>query len=264
METYRQLASLSYLTVLLGGLVWGAREAALRPESLLLLRYPRHRNLWLFAASLIAISAAFAAAAIATGYKAERFWAFVMSSIMGLLAAAACAPGVARLEDSVPRQPINYRIFAAVAVVVIAWSFTSMELMQWLMGLVAGHAVEVKALDDGIGPLFDNAPPLALLSLAALVLVGAIQEEVLFRGALQSNLATTPLGPQGAVVVASLLWALAHGSSYIDPPGLKETQIFGLGLLFGTMRERYGLKASVALHILNNGLVMVLFPFMPK
>lgn len=264
MELYRHAASASYLLLLVGVLFWGARETALRPESLLLLKLPRHRLLWLPTIVLIAMAAVLAAAAVATGFAQPRFASFILAVMMGTLVAAAAAPGVARLEDSAPRLPIDPRIFAVVAAAMLAWSFFSMPMMARLIGLVVGHPVEVKALDDGIGPLFASAPPLAYVSLAALVLAGAIQEEVVFRGALQGSLANTRLGPQGAVVVASLLFAFAHGAAYVDPPGMKEAQIFGLGLIFGTVRERHGLRGAAALHLLNNGLVIVLNPFLQQ
>ena len=92
-------------------------------------------------------------------------------------------------------------------------------------------------------------------------LVGAVVEEVLFRGALQGNLSGSRVGPAGAILITSLVWALGHGATYVQPPGIKETQIFGLGLIFGIMRERHGLRGSLALHLLNNGLVVLLHPF---
>lgn len=83
------------------------------------------------------------------------------------------------------------------------------------------------------------------------ILMAAPIEEILFRLTIQGRLevwarergwsAVVP------VVVTSFLWSLGH-AGVVDPAGVKEIQIFLLGLLFGWTRRRWGIAGAIVAH----------------
>src|SRR5262249_31582497 len=74
------------------------------------------------------------------------------------------------------------------------------------------------------------------LVLIAVVVAAPITEELLFRGFLMRGWAASWLGPIGAVVLTSAIWAVIH----IQYDWIVVGQIFILGLLFGYFRLRTG------------------------
>ena len=86
--------------------------------------------------------------------------------------------------------------------------------------------------------------------LAARLLIAPIFEERLFRGYVLSRL--LPYGDGGALLVSSLLFALAHGSVWQLLP------TFTSGLVLGIAALRHGLGVSICLHAINNLLAVVL------
>src|SRR5262249_11455714 len=75
--------------------------------------------------------------------------------------------------------------------------------------------------------------PLVLLAVAV---AAPITEESLFRGFLLRGWAASWLGPVGAVVLTSAIWACIH----LQYDWVIVGEIFGLGLLFGYLRLRSG------------------------
>ncbi len=65
-----------------------------------------------------------------------------------------------------------------------------------------------------------------------LVFIGPISEEVLFRGFIYGGLAQSAIGPVGAIVISSAVWAVAH----LQYTWLIIAIIFMYGVVFGIMR----------------------------
>jgi membrane protease YdiL (CAAX protease family) len=81
------------------------------------------------------------------------------------------------------------------------------------------------------------------------VLFTPISEEILFRGFLYRGLAQSGVGPAGAILATSAVFALVHGD------GGMMIWHFSCGSLFGILRWRTGsLTAPIAAHIFGNGL----------
>jgi len=107
---------------------------------------------------------------------------------------------------------------------------------------------------DSVVPLVNSGNPLDLLSLLLVTSVLApILEESLFRGFLLTSL-TRYMPNSGAVVISSLVFALAHFTPKDAP------QLFALGLVLGTLYTRTrNLLTPVMVHALWNSGVLLLF-----
>jgi membrane protease YdiL (CAAX protease family) len=89
----------------------------------------------------------------------------------------------------------------------------------------------------------------------ALVVFGPVFEELFIRGFLFMGFVKSRLGPVGAVILTTLVWAALHFQY-----GIYEIVIiFFLGLILGVVRYKTGsLWASVIIHALNNLLAVLL------
>jgi len=96
-------------------------------------------------------------------------------------------------------------------------------------------------------------PPVALMA--------APLEEVIFRLGIQRYLerllAGWRRGGWWAIAITAAIWAVGH-SAYVRPHGVKELQIFVLGVVLGWMRVRYGIGAAIAAHLALNAASMAL------
>lgn len=103
------------------------------------------------------------------------------------------------------------------------------------------------------------ASPEARALLWPLALMAAPIEEVIFRGGVQGFgekfLAARGMARWPAVAVASLLWAVGHAGA-MEPAGIKEAQIFAIGLVLGWLRMRAGLRGAILAHLALNGLLV--------
>lgn len=90
--------------------------------------------------------------------------------------------------------------------------------------------------------------------------VGPVAEEVIYRGHLQTGLATF-VGPRAAILWSAFLFALTHVTSgwvLFVPIGL-------LGLLFGWLRQRSGgLLAPILAHVAHNSLTVAFVSASPR
>lgn len=94
----------------------------------------------------------------------------------------------------------------------------------------------------------------------ALIVAGPVFEEVFFRGFLYRGLAESKLGPPGAILFTSAVWAGIH--LQYDAYGM--AGIFVAGLILGWARERTGsLVPPLAMHSLMNLLATVEAAFLP-
>ena len=89
----------------------------------------------------------------------------------------------------------------------------------------------------------------------AVIVVGPVFEEVLFRGFLFEGLRYSRIGVIGAVIVTSLVWAVSH----LQYGLFQIAWIFVFGVILGIMRYSTGsLWAPTIMHVSNN-LIAVLF-----
>jgi len=98
----------------------------------------------------------------------------------------------------------------------------------------------------------------ALIILLA-VIFAPIAEELLFRGWIQTSL-TAQFGPRPAIMASSILFAFAH----YEKTHLYALVVLPIGLALGVLRERDGLKASIALHACFNGAASLLALATPR
>ena len=130
------------------------------------------------------------------------------------------------------------------------------ELFTWLFVLILttfsfellSRFLNRQVVSEEMITAFKTARSLPLFC-AAVVIIGPLFEEILFRGFAFEGLRTSSLGPIGAVMITSLLWSVIHFQ--YDWYGM--LNIFILGLVFGITRLKTGsLIITIAIHWLNN------------
>ena len=95
-------------------------------------------------------------------------------------------------------------------------------------------------------------PILFALALPSVVLAAPLTEEIMFRGALFSGIASSRLGRTGAVLITSALWAMAHATG---APWLFVGVLFMMGIALGLLLLRFGsLWVTIACHASWNAL----------
>jgi len=83
----------------------------------------------------------------------------------------------------------------------------------------------------------------------AVVIIGPVTEEIVFRGFLFRGLSASFLGVGGTLIATSVAWALMH----LQYPWLIIAQIFLIGLLLGWLRWASGSTLlTISLHVLAN------------
>jgi uncharacterized protein len=95
-------------------------------------------------------------------------------------------------------------------------------------------------------------PYLFALALPSVILAAPLTEEIMFRGALFSGIASSRLGRTGAVLITAALWALAHAAG---APWLFIGVLFMMGIALGLLLLRFGsLWVTIACHASWNAL----------
>jgi uncharacterized protein len=95
-------------------------------------------------------------------------------------------------------------------------------------------------------------PILFAIALPSVVLAAPLTEEIMFRGALFSGIASSRLGRTGAVLITAALWALAHATG---APWLFVGVLFMMGIALGLLLLRFGsLWVTIACHASWNAL----------
>lgn len=117
-------------------------------------------------------------------------------------------------------------------------------LLALLLQFLTGKVSVMPPLIPPIGPVES-----ALYFLQAAILP-AFLEELLFRGAIMQSL--RPFGDRFALVVSSLLFALAHGNLVQAPNAMLSGLVLGYFALYAG-----SLFPSILMHFVNNGLVAV-------
>ncbi|HKK50875.1 MAG TPA: CPBP family glutamic-type intramembrane protease [Myxococcota bacterium] len=177
---------------------------------------------------------------------------FLISTPLVVLFALACTR---RLRD-----PLGYLGFRHMA--------AFLPILPWLVGLLVAYQGLSLALDVFLArrivpPFLETIHataegiwlPLIWLSVCVLA---PLAEEILYRGLVLPAWARSWLGPSGASVAISMLWAISHVQyrlSYM-------IEIFVLGLVLSWLRLRYrSLAPCLALHASNNALAMTISAF---
>ena len=133
-----------------------------------------------------------------------------------------------------------------------------LALVGWILALVGinaggealGRWLGAPEIPESMLIMYQSAV-LRIPLIVALVIVGPLFEEVVFRGFLLPAWANSRVGPWGAVVLSSIAWAAIH-VQYFDQP-LWMALIVVLGILFGAARlVTRGLLLPLLLHALNN------------
>jgi CAAX protease family protein len=170
---------------------------------------------------------------------------FSVSTIVTTLVCTPLIVGVAKLKRS-----SNIKDYLALR------SVSAKTLMSWL-----GVLIVFIALSDGLTVLlgkpivpesmvivYRSAHPVWLLWVA-LVVAAPLVEETFFRGFLFRGIASSFVGPVGAIIITALLWAVIHYQ--YDLYGV--STIFLLGLLVGSARMLSGsLAVPMTLHAVSN------------
>jgi membrane protease YdiL (CAAX protease family) len=126
---------------------------------------------------------------------------------------------------------------------VLAAIYFTFWLVSVLIGLpLRGAVISRYRLAEGNGSL-------AVL-LFNEIIASPVYEELLIRGFLYHGFAASRLGPTGAVVVTSAVWAVVH----MQYDWFVRSKLFCIGLLFGAIRQRGGSTATTTiLHATWNG-----------
>jgi hypothetical protein len=91
------------------------------------------------------------------------------------------------------------------------------------------------------------------LLLVSFVILGPLQEELIFRGFLLPGIAQA-IGTWPAILVTAGIWAISHGQYEWFFIG----EIFAMGVLFGWIRCRSGSTiVPFILHVIVNGMAVV-------
>lgn len=135
-------------------------------------------------------------------------------------------------------ESIGLRRLVVATFAILLAIFVLTELPQHILG------ISDKAALKWVGEL----KPL-WFAVVLLVAIAPVSEELVFRGFIYGGLAPSRLGPFGAVVLTSAVWAVVH-VQYAWPI---MAQIFVYGVIFGVARWRTGsLWPSMAAHAIIN------------
>lgn len=122
-------------------------------------------------------------------------------------------------------EPIGLGRLVFWVVVILLAIFLFTELPQWMIGISDREA---------LGWLKSLRP--VWLAVLLLVVIAPVSEEIVFRGFFYGGLAPSRIGPVGAILFTSLVWAAMH-VQYAWPVMV---QIFVYGVIFGVVRWRSG------------------------
>ena len=159
----------------------------------------------------------------------------------------------AHLEPILGARPaVGLGFFYVIAVnarlTIFSFGLEALARVQWPV-LDAERNITASATAFG----WSGAVLLALM----IVLVGPVEEEVLFRGVLLPRL-TPRLGAAWAIVVTSVIFAVLHEGFGREPLGLRPAAVFVIALAFGWARLRSGgLAAPIVMHVATNAILML-------
>ena len=129
------------------------------------------------------------------------------------------------LKDTLALYPAPWRAYPAWNAVLLLFLGATTALNHWID----------RPVPDWMRQIFDTAGSPLLLALA-IVLLGPLFEEALFRGFLYRSWLPTRLGPWGTVLLTTLLWTAIH----VQYAPFELVEVFAAGLLLGAARVRSG------------------------
>jgi membrane protease YdiL (CAAX protease family) len=259
---YTGVAQGVYLVALMVTLVYGVVFLGRKPGYFK--TYLLNQSLWLLLPILFlsAGSVLFFLAAVGlnqvASYKLFAGLGFVL--FLNITIGIACLPAALSLGKPKVRRPWKAKERASIytmALVTLGWSFISLPLLSVLFHF------KIEIPDNSFVRFISPDRITEYLSFCCFALLGAVVEEIIFRGVIQGSLEKTFMGRWGALVITSIIFALGH-AGYITPHGLKEIHTFGLGMLFGLARYYYGIHTAIVLHFMNNLIAVVLEFFIPS
>ncbi len=177
----------------------------------------------------------------------------VMGGVINLLVAAGVFP-FAWHYDQTPRAFSPSKtivLFEVLGLFIITpiWSYLSFYFLSMLF--------KAEAVENSIVDLIDTQGRLIeYISFCCFALFAAFAEEIIFRGGFQGLLEKRKLPVGFAITLPAFVFALGH-AGYVEPWGVKELQIFGLGVIFGFAKYRHGLIVATSLHLINNLLALL-------
>ena len=149
------------------------------------------------------------------------------------------------------------RAAATYAVFLLVWVPLAMIVYPWVLRHLDAPLAAQPTLRYLAEPSLVRSTPRSITVIAMACLIVPLAEEILFRGYVQEMLKRF-MPTTTAVVVAAVLFGLAHDVEYAVPIGF-------LGLLFGVLKERCGcLAVSVFAHALHNTITVVLVICFPQ
>jgi membrane protease YdiL (CAAX protease family) len=123
--------------------------------------------------------------------------------------------------------------------------------------LTFAHAMQFDASQFLNAHGFDRARAAngLIIHVMAVVVIGPVMEEIVFRGFLYRGLSATRIGIAGTVVITALVWALMHAGK--GPAGIFDTAIHGIA--WGWLRWYTGsIWIPIASHVATNGFAVLL------
>ncbi len=144
------------------------------------------------------------------------------------------------------RVHASFRSWASSAGWVVLLLFAT-RIAAWVWGVIAqAIGIEPRTVDGGLTGLFGGGPAGLALSIALVVLIAPLVEEMLFRGVVLTAVGSR-LGSGAALVVSAALFGMYHFSLWMFVP------TFLLGLACGYLAQHRGsLWPAVVLHALFN------------
>ena len=137
-------------------------------------------------------------------------------------------------------EPMTAKIFLILIVITQAFQCVYGLLVQLIDSLMPGGLSMEESYDSAMSGLISP------VGLVYVVLIGPIFEELIFRGAILGAL--RKFGNNFAIIFSSILFGFYHMIVLQIPFA------FVLGLILGYVAVRWSLRASIALHIVVNGL----------
>jgi uncharacterized protein len=144
--------------------------------------------------------------------------------------------------------PLRWPKLGALGWVLVIFGFiVIMFIATSLIYSITGFdAAKDKGLVEQTMAELASDPRLFAFALPSIVLAAPLAEEFLFRGILFAGLTNTIVGKTGAVLITSVLWALAHGGT---APWVNVGVLFMMGLVLGALLLRFGsLWVTIACH----------------
>jgi membrane protease YdiL (CAAX protease family) len=142
------------------------------------------------------------------------------------------------------------------------WAFAVLMNLAWFLPLAIVLGQWIGFIH--FGPTLARARALPLVALGILVF-NAWPEEFLFRGLIQNLLSTTLRGERAGLVVASVIFGLAHLNNGPFPNWRYALLATFAGLAYGSAwRATHSIFASALVHASVNTLWFALFPTIPR